>query len=275
MSRIANRFRQLQQAGRRALIPYITAGDPRPQLTVPMMHALVVAGADIIEIGVPFSDPMADGPVIQRAAERALAQGMTLRRVFDMVAEFRSRDSDTPVVLMGYLNPVEAMGYTAFAGAAARAGVDGALTVDMPPEEAGELAAAFAAAGIDPIFLIAPNTPDERLRMIGAAGRGFLYHVSLKGVTGAAHLDVAAVAAKIAAIRASAALPVVVGFGIRDAASAARVGALADGVVVGSALVTLVEETQQASDEAVLAAVSERLRSMREAIDAVPAGATA
>lgn len=275
MSRITNRFRQLQQAGRRALIPYITAGDPRPQLTVPMMHALVAAGADIIEIGVPFSDPMADGPVIQRAAERALAQGMTLRRVFDMVVEFRSRDSDTPVVLMGYLNPVEAMGYTAFAGAAARAGVDGALTVDMPPEEAGELAAAFAAAGIDPIFLIAPNTPDERLRMIGAAGRGFLYHVSLKGVTGAAHLDVAAVAAKIAAIRASAALPVVVGFGIRDAASAARVGALADGVVVGSALVTLVEETQQASDEAVLAAVSERLRSMREAIDAVPAGATA
>lgn len=267
MSRIATRFGRIAQARRKALIPYVTAGDPHPRLTVPLMHAMVEAGADIVELGVPFSDPMADGPVIQRAAERALGHGVTLRGVLETVAAFRRDDGDTPVVLMGYLNPVEAMGYEAFAAAAAKAGVDGVLTVDAPPEEAAELTRALAAAGLDPIFLIAPNTDEERLRTIGAAGRGFLYHVSLKGVTGAANLDVAAVARKVAAIRASAALPVAVGFGIKDAASAARVSAVADGVVVGSALVQLIEESRGADDGAVLAAVSERLRAMRGAID--------
>lgn len=267
MNRIATRFDRLARARRKALIPYVTAGDPRPRLIVPMMHAMVAAGADIIELGVPFSDPMADGPVIQRAAERALGEGMTLRRVLEAVAAFRRDDGDTPVVLMGYLNPVEAMGYEAFAATAAAAGVDGALTVDAPPEEAADLTRALTAAGIDPIFLIAPNTDAGRLRTIGAAGRGFLYHVSLKGVTGAANLDVDAVAQKVKAIRAVAALPVAVGFGIKDAASAARVSAVADGVVVGSALVQLIEESRDAADEAVLAAVSERLRAMRRAID--------
>lgn len=207
------------------------------------MHAMVRAGADLIELGVPFSDPMADGPVVQRAAERALAGGMTLRRVLDLVAEFRREDDETPVVLMGYLNPVEAMGCASFAAAARDAGVDGALTVDMPPEEGQELCAALAAAGLHPIFLVAPNTGDDRLRSIGAAGRGFLYHVSLKGVTGAAHLDVAAVGLKVAGMRALTGLPIAVGFGIRDADSAAGVARIADGVVVGSALVGLIERT--------------------------------
>lgn len=268
MSRIASRFRQLGQAGRKALIPYITAGDPHPRLTVPLMHAMAAAGADVIELGVPFSDPMADGPVIQRASERALAHHVTLRGVLEMVAEFRRRDADTPVVLMGYLNPVEAMGYQAFATAAARAGVDGVLTVDMPPEEAADLVAALTAADLDPIFLSAPNTGDGRLRAIGAAGRGFLYHVSLKGVTGAAHLDAAAVGAKVAGMRACTALPIAVGFGVKDAETAARIAAIADGVVVGSALVRLIEETQGEADDTVVAAVSERLGGMRAAIDA-------
>jgi tryptophan synthase alpha chain len=268
MNRIDRLFEKLRQSGRKALMPYITAGDPRSSVTVPLMHAMVRAGADAIELGVPFSDPMADGPVIQRAAERALAAGMTLRRVLEMVAEFRREDSETPVVLMGYLNPVEAMGYEEFATAARKAGVDGALTVDMPPEEAGELCAALEAAGLHPIFLVAPNSGAERLRAIGAAGRGFLYHVSLKGVTGAAHLDVAAVERKVADMRAQTGLPIAVGFGIRDAESAAGIARIADGVVVGSALVRLIEENCTASDEAVIAAVAESLGTMRSAMDA-------
>jgi tryptophan synthase alpha chain len=205
--------------------------------------------------------------VIQRAAERALAHGMTLRRVLEMVADFRRDDGVTPVVLMGYLNPVEAMGYEAFASAAAKAGVDGVLTVDAPPEEASDFTRAFTAVDIAPIFLTAPNTDEARLRTIGAAGKGFLYHVSLKGVTGAANLDVDAVARKVMAIRESAALPVAVGFGIKDAASAAQVSAVADGVVVGSALVRLIEESLGKADATVLANVSECLRAMRVAID--------
>src|SRR5690554_2506770 len=202
MSRIAARFEALRRSGRKALVPYVTAGDPRPSVTVPLMHAMVAAGADIIELGVPFSDPMADGPVIQRASERALAHHVTLHDVLDMAAAFRQRDNETPVVFMGYLNPVEAMGYEAFARAASAAGLDVVLTVDMPPEEATPLAGALEAEGIDPIFLVAPTTGAERLRTIGAAARGFIYYVSLKGVTGAANLDVAAVRSRVADIRA-------------------------------------------------------------------------
>lgn len=267
MNRIDRLFEGLRQSGRKALIPFITAGDPRTSLTVPLMHAMVRAGADVIELGVPFSDPMADGPVIQRAAERALAAGMTLRRVLEMVAEFRRENTETPVVLMGYLNPVEAMGYQAFASAARDAGVDGVLTVDMPPEEAAEFRAALDEAGLHPIFLAAPNSGAERLRLIGAVGRGFLYHVSLKGVTGAAHLDVAAVERKIADMRAQTGLPIAVGFGIRDAASAASIARIADGVVVGSALVRLIEENCTASDEVLIVTVSEALAAMRSAMD--------
>jgi tryptophan synthase alpha chain len=269
VSRIESCFRRLGAEGRTALVPYVTAGDPDPRVTTPLMHAMVEAGADIIELGVPFSDPMADGPVIQRASERALRHHVSLHNVLDMVARFRERDGDTPIVLMGYLNPVEAMGYAVFARAAADAGVDGILTVDMPPEEGGELIAALEAAGLDPIFLTAPTTTAERMDRICAAGRGFLYYVSLKGVTGAANLDIDSVRERIAELRRHTGLPVGVGFGIRDAASAAQVAAIADAVVVGSALVRLIAGAAEAgvNDEALIARVSERLREMRAAID--------
>jgi tryptophan synthase alpha chain len=266
MSRLAERFARLRAAGRKALIPYVTAGDPAPAITVPLMQAMAAAGADVIELGVPFSDPMADGPVIQRASERALRHHVSLHKVLDMVREFRRGDAETPVVLMGYLNPVEAMGYAAFAAAAAAAGVDGALTVDLPPEEAGDLLTALKAHDLDPIFLIAPNTTAERLRAISAAARGFIYYVSLKGVTGAAHLDVESVRSKVAEIRRATDLPVGVGFGIRDAAAAAAVADVADAVVVGSALVKIIEEAGN-DTAAVIARVSARLTEMRRAID--------
>jgi tryptophan synthase alpha chain len=269
MSRIENCFRRLKAARRTALVPYITAGDPDPRITVPLMHAMADAGADIIELGVPFSDPMADGPVIQRASERALCHHVSLHGVLDIVARFRERDRDTPVVLMGYLNPVEAMGYAEFAMAAARAGVDGVLTVDMPPEEGAELTAALERAGLDPIFLVAPTTTPARMDRICAAGRGFLYYVSLKGVTGAANLDIGSVRERIVELRRHTGLPVGVGFGIRDAASAARVAAIADAVVVGSALVGLIGEYADAGQDVLVAKVSGRLREMRMAIDAV------
>lgn len=268
MSRIAGCFRRLKTEGRKALIPYVTAGDPRPSVTVPLMHAMAAAGADVIELGIPFSDPMADGPVIQRASERALAHRMTLRGVLDTVAAFRRDDDSTPIVLMGYLNPIEVMGYEAFARAAGGAGVDGVLTVDLPPEESEDLVTALKAESIDPIFLVAPNTAGSRLETICAGGRGFIYHVSLKGVTGAANLDLASVSDRVAGIRACTDLPVAVGFGIKDAASAARVAALADGVVIGSALVRLIEEGEGAADGAVIAAVAARLGDMRAAVDA-------
>ncbi|MCC6301511.1 MAG: tryptophan synthase subunit alpha [Gammaproteobacteria bacterium] len=266
MSRLAGCFDRLRAAGRKALIPYVTAGDPAPEVTVPLMHAMTAAGADVIELGVPFSDPMADGPVIQRASERALAHRVSLRGVLDMVREFRRRDDATPVVLMGYLNPVEAMGYAAFAQAAAEAGADGVLTVDLPPEEAGDLLGALEARGLDPIFLVAPTSTPERLRAISAAARGFLYYVSLKGVTGAANLDVDSVRSKVAEIRGRTNLPIGVGFGIRDAASAAAVAGVADAVVVGSALVKIVEESG-ADAEAMTARIGARLREMRAAVD--------
>lgn len=267
MSRLAAKFKTLAQAGRKALIPFITAGDPDPGFTVPMMHALIEAGADVIELGVPFSDPMADGPVIQRASERALEHKMSLRNVLDMVKEFRRHDPKTPVVLMGYLNPVECMGYRAFAAAAAEAGVDGVLTVDMPPEEAGDLIGHLEANGIDPIFLLAPNSTEERIRKMGEMGRGYLYYVSLKGVTGASHLDLSSVEQKLAQIRAITSLPVGVGFGVKTPETAAAVARVADAVVVGSALISKIEENLGRSGAEVRREIVDLVASMRTAMD--------
>ena len=266
MSRIAGRFEALRAQGRKALIPYVTAGDPKPGVTVSLMHAMVEAGADIIELGVPFSDPMADGPVIQRASERALEHHTSLRDVLGMVRNFRADDPNTPVVLMGYLNPIEVMGYETFAAAAAAAGVDGALTVDIPPEEAGGLLSALNQHGLDAIFLLAPTTTGERIDSICRAASGFVYYVSLKGVTGASHLDLGEVENKLANIRSSTDLPVGVGFGIKDAATAAAVAGLADAVVVGSALVSRVEALAD-QPEAIAPALAELLAEMRMAMD--------
>lgn len=267
MSRIAKRFQTLREHKRKALIPYIAAGDPDPTATVPMMRHLVEAGADVIELGMPFSDPMADGPVIQKAGERALANGTTLVKVLAMVSEFRQQDNTTPVVLMGYLNPIEAMGGDEFARTAAESGVDGVLTVDLPLEEADDLAPALVNAGIDPIFLLAPTSDAERIRRTAEIARGYVYYVSLKGVTGSAALDVDAVAEKMAVIRQSVEIPVGVGFGIKDAQTAAAVARIADAVVVGSALVSkmaeLINDREQMYKE-VAAMVAE----MRLAMDA-------
>ncbi len=254
MSRLAARFATLQEQGRTALIPYITGGDPQPSVTVPLMHALVAAGADVLEVGVPFSDPMADGPVIQAACERALEHHVSLRQILEMVATFRLQDAQTPVVLMGYLNPVEVMGYEVFARAAREAGVDGVLTVDLPPEEAHDLVLNLKAVQLDPIFLAAPNSDDERIRLMTQNGGGFLYYVSFKGVTGANRLDVQSVKDKLTRIRRNTELPVGVGFGISDAESAARIAEFADAVVVGSALVkriaALVDRPEQIPGQA-------------------------
>lgn len=241
MSRIQSTFSRLQAANRQALIPYITAGDPHPGATVGLMHALVEGGADVIELGVPFSDPMADGPVIQRASERALAHGVSLRQVISMVADFRRTNAETPVVLMGYANPVEAMGYESFAQAASQAGVDGVLTVDLPPEEAQERVAILKAAGLDPIFLLAPTTPPSRMKAVARLASGYVYYVSLKGVTGAANLDIGSVAAKLGELREHISLPIGVGFGIRDAVSAKAVAGVADAIIIGSRIVQEVE----------------------------------
>jgi len=267
MGRITNCFERLKSAGRKALIPYVTAGDPSPAISVPLMHAMVVAGADIIELGVPFSDPMADGPVIQRAAERALEHGTSLRDVLAMVAEFRQQDIGTPVVLMGYLNPVEVMGYETFAKAAAEAGVDGVLNVDLPPEEAHDLLVALRGHGVDPIFLLAPTTDDRRIEKICAVASGYVYYVALKGVTGAGGLDVQSVTDKLAQIRGHTDLPVGVGFGIKDADSAAAVANVADAVVVGSVLVKKIEQNVGQSDK-ITREITDVLARMRAAMDA-------
>ena len=266
MNRITHRFQELRRAERKALIPYITAGDPHPELTVPMLHALVAAGADIIELGVPFSDPMADGPVIQKACERALAQGMTPRRVLELVREFRQIDAQTPLVLMGYLNPIERMGHAAFVAAARDAGVDGVLTVDLPPEEAAEPIELMNAAGIAPIFLVAPTSSVERIRRTAQLARGYLYYVSLKGVTGSAALNVAEVAEKLATIRTCTDLPLGVGFGIKDPPTAAAVARIADAVVVGSALVARMHELAD-DPERMRTEVAAQLAAMRQAMD--------
>lgn len=266
MSRLANKFAELKASGRKALIPFITAGDPYPEFTVPMLHEMVAAGADIIELGVPFSDPMADGPVIQRASERALTHRVGLRKVLSMAKEFRKKDQTTPLVLMGYLNPIEIMGYEDFANAAQRADVDGVLTVDLPPEEAADCVTLLRERGIDQIFLLAPNSDAERIQKMDAFGSGYLYYVSLKGVTGAGHLNTADVKQKLELIRANTHLPVGVGFGVKDAETAKTVANLADGVVVGSALISKIEANLENPEQAKHEIIA-LLKSMRTAMD--------
>lgn len=271
MSRIRGRFEGLKAQGRTALVPFVTAGDPQPSVTVGLMHAMVRAGADLIELGVPFSDPMADGPVIQRASERALKHRTSLRDVLAMVREFRIRDSSTPVILMGYLNPIEVMGYEVFARAARDAGVDGTLVVDVPPEESHDLADELRDAEIDLVYLLAPTSTEDRIRKIASAASGFVYYVSVKGVTGAGHLDVKAVDAKLADIRRIIDLPVGVGFGIKDADTAARVSGSADAVIVGSAIVGRIEALVR-TPERIEEAVGGFLAELRAAIDSVDRG---
>lgn len=268
MSRIEACFNALKECNKKALIPFITAGDPSPELTVGLMHEMVAAGADIIELGVPFSDPMADGPVIQRASERALAKGTNTDDVFNIVGEFRAKNNTTPVILMGYLNPVEVMGYTQFTDKAVKAGVDGLIIVDSPPEESEELVAALKPHGLDQIFLISPTTREERLVKICEVASGFLYYVSLKGVTGSNQLDVEAVAEKLNQIRSKTTLPLGVGFGIRDAQTAKVVGKISDAVVVGSALVERIAEHSENSEK-MKKEISSFISSLRTALDSV------
>lgn len=264
MSRIAATFDALRKRGRKALIPFVTAGDPDPQLAVPLMHALVAAGSDVIELGVPFSDPMADGPTIQRSSERALARGVRLRDVLGYVTEFRRTDNATPVVIFGYANPIEALGTERFADMVRAADADGVLVVDYPPEEAHELVQLLDTRGLDTIFLLSPTTTDTRLQQISELGRGYLYYVSLKGVTGAANIDHGAVEARIRHLRRFTRLPVGVGFGIRDAETAKRIAKVADAVVIGS---RLVEEIERSPRDDVLANVTAFLAGIRAAID--------
>jgi tryptophan synthase alpha chain len=270
MSRLRERFEALRASGRRALVPYVVAGDPPGVDTVELLCTLADAGADVIELGVPFSDPMSEGPVIQRAHERALAAGIRLRGVLDMVRAFRERNDTTPLLLMGYANPVERLGYAQFADAAAAAGVDALLTVDIPPEEVARLNVELRRVGVDNIFLIAPTTPNERMDLIAAEAGGFIYYVSLKGVTGAGHLDQASVAEQVAEIRRHSQLPVCVGFGIKDGPSAAAVGAVADGVVIGSALVQrLADAAAEGGPGAARGAAEAMLAEIREHLDAL------
>ncbi len=265
MNRIDHRFATLTSSGRKALIPFITAGDPSPEATVPVMRALVAAGADAIELGVPFSDPMADGPTIQRSSERALARGIGTSEVFAMVREFRTTDVVTPVVLMGYLNPVAIRGVERYACEAAAAGVDGVLLVDLPPEEADAFRVGFNAHGVALITLVAPTTSAARLQRIAAQAQGYLYYVSFAGVTGASKLDAAAVADRVATLRAQVRVPVVVGFGVRDAAGAQALAPIADGVVVGSALVEAIAAAPDAATAAARAGAF--LAPLRAALD--------
>jgi tryptophan synthase alpha chain len=261
----------LAGTGRKALITYLVAGDPCPEITVPLMQRMVAEGADIIELGVPFSDPMAEGAVIQLAHERALAQGTSLRDAIDLVRRFREKDGDTPVLLMGYANPVEHMGYSAFAEAAGDAGMDALLAVDLPPEEIARINAELRRVGMDMILLVAPTTPPPRVEKIVAEASGFIYYVSLKGVTGSGSLDLESVRSGVAGIREYTGLPVAVGFGIKDAASARAVATVADGVVVGSALVSCAAETVAAGGDhaAVIDAVGRLVGELRRAVDSV------
>ncbi len=265
MSRITAMFLKLQEQRKKALIPFVTAGDPSPELSVPLMHAMVRAGADIVELGIPFSDPMADGPAIQRSSERAIKLGVGLRNVLGYVAEFRKTNDTTPVVLMGYANPIEHMGYAAFAKAARASGVDGVLVVDYPPEEGGDLFKYLGEQQLDPIFLLAPTSSDARIAAVGKLARGYVYYVSLKGVTGAANIDLTEVAAKLPQIKASTQLPIGVGFGIRDAATAKAVAGIADAVVIGS---RIIQEIESSNASNVLDNVSKLLSGIRTAMDA-------
>jgi tryptophan synthase alpha chain len=269
MSRIANTFAALQGQGRTALIPYVTAGFPFADITPELMQAMAQAGADVIELGVPFSDPMADGPVIQKAGEKALACGVGTRQVLEMVRDFRRNNSKTPVVLMGYANPVERYdlvhGKDAFVRDAAQSGVDGVLIVDYPPEECEDFAAKLKSQGLDLIFLLAPTSTDERIRQVARVASGYVYYVSLKGVTGAGHLDTAAVEQMLPRIRRHVSIPVGVGFGIRDAATAHAVGKVADAVVIGSRIIQLIEPQPR---DRVAAVAADFLRGIRQALDA-------
>ena len=266
MSRIESCFDKCRSVERKALIPFVTAGDPNRLVTVPVMHAMVKAGADIIELGVPFSDPMADGPTIQRASERALEMGTSIHHVLEMVAEFRHTDAVTPVVLMGYLNPIENMGLENFAKAAQNAGVDGVLTVDLPPEEGTAFEQICAQYDLAPIYLVAPTSTEARIEKIARSAKGFIYYVSVKGVTGSQAPDVAEVGRRVNAIREKSSLPVGVGFGIRDAASAAAIGQHADAVVVGSVLVSRMEALRETPDQ-IPEAIGGILSEMRKALD--------
>lgn len=268
MSRIPSKLAALKTQGRKALIPYVTAGFPYADVTPELMHAMVAAGSDIIELGVPFSDPMADGPVIQKAGEKALSLGIGMAQVLAMVATFRQADTTTPVVLMGYANPVEAYdlkhGAGAFVRDAAASGVDGVLIVDYPPEEAEDFAAALKAAGLDLIFLLAPTSTPERMDQVGRMASGYVYYVSLKGVTGAGHLDTAAVEAAVPRIRQHVSVPVGVGFGIRDAATARAIGQVADAVVIGTKIIQLLEDQPR---ERVATVAADFLSGVRAALD--------
>ena len=268
MSRIRQTFDALKAQGRKALIPYITAGDPFADATVELLHAFADAGADVIELGVPFSDPMADGPVIQRASERALAKGIGLPQVLEMVRDFRATNRSTPIVLMGYANPIERydqrLGAGRFVADAAQAGVDGVLVVDYPPEECAEFAATLKSAGLDLIFLLAPTSTPERMSEVGRIASGYVYYVSLKGVTGAGHLDTGAVARAVPLIREHVSVPVGVGFGIRDAQSAVGVAQVADAVVIGSRIIQVLEEQ---SRDSVVAAGAAFIADIRKALD--------
>lgn len=264
MSRIKNTMAALAASNKKGLIPFITAGDPAPELTVPLMHALVGGGADVIELGMPFSDPMAEGPVIQRASERALKFGVGLRDVLQFVREFRQDNQKTPIVLMGYANPIEHMGVDAFITLAAEAGVDGVLVVDYPPEECEEFTSKMQQQGMDTIFLLAPTSTDERIAQVGKIASGYLYYVSLKGVTGAGNLDLDTVAAMIPRIRKHVKIPIGVGFGIRDGATAKAVSAVSDAVVIGSRIIQELENTPR---ENAVAAVKSFISGVRQALD--------
>jgi len=267
MSRISKVINSLESKGKKALIPYITGGDPKPEWTVSIMHSLVTAGADILEIGVPFSDPMADGPVIQLACERALEHEVSLDNILEMVKTFRKTDTETPIVLMGYLNPIEIKGYEQFALESAEAGVDGALIVDLPPEEADALVPFLKQNDLDSVFLIAPTTTEERIKHICQHSSGYVYYVSIKGVTGSATLVESEVADKVALIKSVTDIPVCVGFGIRDAESAAAISKVSNGVIVGSVIVNLIDENQHDLNT-IQEKVSALVSSMRHAMDA-------
>lgn len=266
-TRLKDCFAQLEKDGKKALIPFVTAGDSNKSITVPLMHRMVESGADIIELGIPFSDPMADGPTIQLACERALEHHTSVADVIMMVKEFREQNTTTPIVLMGYLNPVEAFGYETFAKAAVDVGIDGLLTVDLPPEESNQLAQILAKYEIDPIFLLSPTTTPERIERIVNAGSGYIYYVSLKGVTGSSILNVDEVSKKVTEIRTHTKLPIAVGFGIKDAESASAISAVSDGVIVGSAIVKIIENNVDDADT-ILEQIGALLHSMRIAMDA-------
>ena len=268
MSRIDRCFETLKLSGKKALIPYITGGDPEPGFTVELMHSLVKSGADILELGVPFSDPMADGPVIQLACERALAHNTSMRDVLGMVKAFRETDNNTAVALMGYLNPIEVMGCESFAKSCGESGVDAVLIVDMPPEESADLTAALKGYDIQTIYLLAPTTPDSRVSTICQHGEGYLYYVSVKGVTGSAALDIDNVKENLARIRSKTQLPLAVGFGIKDGATAAAVSQVADAVIVGSALVNCIERNPK-DVEKIKQEMTSIMSSMRTAMDAL------